>query len=1001
MNFKIRTGFLGCLLLLSSGVNAMEQFRNSIKLAKASFPLVNIPTINASVWLNKLPTLSGFSTTLTDIYQQYPMQVKVGATIVGSASAAGFLYYVWNKNRKKVSIVEQPVLVEQPALDLFREGLKREDLRREEYTKNYLALKQIHAQKALDLPILWKNTLADQKIRAVSSNSTTPLSDLKADQQNPTGITVSSTGSTLTFDNGNLDQDAAIRAAIEQSKRDAKGKGMSDSELAIKLKTELEQLQNKGLVAERALDESSNGITNVSLLESPGLVISRLSAASSFESSSSSSGSSTPRIISSGDDSSPLGSPVAERDSFEPLSMSFTEVQLSQIKQLVTDENRLDEYVQNKLGQGFFYREEISKGNAILYDLLFGKQLTLQDANAVNQEQYLKNIIAVVWSLFSYSVEKDEGFKEGTILVKDSNDSLYNYLQGYVKKVNPESWDTVAGITGSENPFAYTRKTTHFNNATAFGIDMRPNYNGHAQGILPGFMTHFFFMKLENGYLALRMEEHGITRGGDLLWHGLGVVKSFGRRYLPSVFGTNDGEDCRKERVPVYFADMLADGILAEEAEEVYGSNVGNVSRLREVKTIADFWNVFATSFDISLGNYKKEYLEILKQLDSMHDNICARYGREVILTERDLYSLAYTNLTVSNPEAGATLKKVGALVTQARTLVRDYKQKCLQRKPEEQPVAWIGQEVQRLVQSWPHEQQYHDLLKVCAEKVRDIIIDYKKDLDILARLKAPPHDIVLLKFFNPEFKMLKAPKSEDPFNVKIDTTILLSGNRTQQQLPIVKSENSAVISPVAVQASSTSSSLPSSSQPNYNDVSGLVRIHRQDPDAARKKLEKEAKQQHACVALARKMEHERIERQKAEREAAERERIAQEEKLKQEHLSMRQEKIALFVERVEGIMQEFKLASENLVVSSMDQGIANLVRAKYLTSEYQSVWDGCWLSSSGSFDRILEEQCIDNAIRTLKNAVYATVASKKISLEDFKRCKDRIKQAFMDLLKK
>ena len=105
--------------------------------------------------------------------------------------------------------------------------------------------------------------------------------------------------------------------------------------------------------------------------------------------------------------------------------------------------------------------------------------------------------------------------------------------------------------------------------------------------------------------------------------------------------------------------------------------------------------------------------------------------------------------------------------------------------------------------------------INACSEKVRDVILDYKKDLDILVSLEQAPDGIVLLKFFNPEFKKLKTldANAYDPFKVE-NPNIIVLGGATEAQKRLALAQEVVVAKQSA--ASSTSSSSNASFSINF-----------------------------------------------------------------------------------------------------------------------------------------------------------------------------------------
>ncbi|MBA3724851.1 MAG: hypothetical protein H0W89_08325, partial [Candidatus Levybacteria bacterium] len=163
-----------------------------------------------------------------------------------------------------------------------------------------------------------------------------------------------------------------------------------------------------------------------------------------------------------------------------------------------------------------------------------------------------------LWALMAIAKEKGEEFEEGSFICKDEN--------GICKDENGICKDETGNLTTFLIALASTRPSSHLKgvaSAQHYGIDVVPTEHY----FLPEHKRHVLLASIYTPELGRRIfikpENFGVSTSFDALGHAVEYIQSLGRKMNPSLFGSDDAENYRKERVPQdllkEFKDILND----------------------------------------------------------------------------------------------------------------------------------------------------------------------------------------------------------------------------------------------------------------------------------------------------------------------------------------------------------------------------------------------------------------------------------------------------------
>lgn len=243
----------------------------------------------------------------------------------------------------------------------------------------------------------------------------------------------------------------------------------------------------------------------------------------------------------------------------------------------------------------------IGGGKQIYEQILDGRLATVPKNQAAHWAG------ALTWYLMKQAHDQEEGFTNGSFILQDKDERIFKFLHG---------------LSGT-----YNRISSHLKGRSDEqhrGIDV-------PHGFLPNGCEHLLFFRttLPNREEAtfIKPEDHGtsLTNVRHLVCHGLGFVQSVAKKQLPSVFGSDDSEGFRKERVPA--ATLAAFRVLIQ-----------NKSPEERTKLMADakLWGIgfmYTTIHKIAPNH------DFIKKLEKQFPNgpLEKRTGREVMIFQPDV----------------------------------------------------------------------------------------------------------------------------------------------------------------------------------------------------------------------------------------------------------------------------------------------------------------------------------------------------------------------------
>jgi len=232
-------------------------------------------------------------------------------------------------------------------------------------------------------------------------------------------------------------------------------------------------------------------------------------------------------------------------------------------------------------------------------------------------EQYLNEIVGVIWYLYSLAIEKGQPYTEGIFVIEDTHQQLYNFLRTYVAAANPSQAKPV--FLSTTNKYAYPRFSSHFarhqKTHSQYGIDIRFE-NQSALPLLPTGKRHILFGQLDNQYMFIKMENSGLYYADGFISHSAGMLMDIGRKKIPALFGSMDHTLQRTENIPYAIKQQYA----------AIAKKHGLCPQLHAIK------DIFALSSEDQIL-----FKELIEEITCTYDHPHLRYGREVLLLENEL----------------------------------------------------------------------------------------------------------------------------------------------------------------------------------------------------------------------------------------------------------------------------------------------------------------------------------------------------------------------------
>ena len=299
---------------------------------------------------------------------------------------------------------------------------------------------------------------------------------------------------------------------------------------------------------------------------------------------------------------------------------------------------------------GKLHPELVANGKKIACTLYSGAKIPGMDQGA-----YLNAIIDLMWFYYDMAIDKNQAFSEGTFVLQDQGNRIYDFLMKYVKMVNPREINPVA-IPPSYQ-FAYPRFSTHFKDEQdkygQWGIDIRFTLLS-PQRLLPAQKSHLLFGKINKDLIYIKMENFG-TCPDQFAQHTKQTGEAQARKMLPTLdsylkgyfpqrvlnwaqdyVGTDDDPTYRKEHIPQQVLQIAIQFLRSSQLSDAQLQPIIDRFTRQGIHAIFDEIN----NAQSPLPQAQREALQnILITLQNKYglDHQDIRRGREVIITNPDL----------------------------------------------------------------------------------------------------------------------------------------------------------------------------------------------------------------------------------------------------------------------------------------------------------------------------------------------------------------------------
>ena len=270
---------------------------------------------------------------------------------------------------------------------------------------------------------------------------------------------------------------------------------------------------------------------------------------------------------------------------WEEISPEFESIDLA------TDSAKLDAFVKKlafstKNRELIDHKKLIAHGGRLLEQIIEGKSIAAKEAFSEEQrKEYLSNILALIWLLYSYAVEKDQGFTEGALIVQDPSKFLYNYLYTYVQKVSSEQEEGLIPYA-TINCYAYKYPEAQ-DDHDVYGIDMRWDQNEQAQPVLPNAKSHLFFRNRSDGFVEIFMSDTGLCYWDGFTSNLAQATKKGFTGWLEQYVGRKENPLEHNITLPSLFSDRLRE----LEQSELWSYSSQTYLMLKQLLTFIHFGN--------------------------------------------------------------------------------------------------------------------------------------------------------------------------------------------------------------------------------------------------------------------------------------------------------------------------------------------------------------------------------------------------------------------------
>lgn len=283
----------------------------------------------------------------------------------------------------------------------------------------------------------------------------------------------------------------------------------------------------------------------------------------------------------------------------------------------------------------------------IFEKLLTNKPVTPEELESLRQSEhikeikqaYLRTIVDLQWDVYKQAMLEKSGFASGMVTIPDAQENVMNFMENYVKLVNPDydaSGVSLKSLTNKEGYSRSGRVSSHWKGRVTdqriYGIDVRSADGSYVKD-LPGNKQQLHFGRLDNGTTFIKWEYHGTTLAADdasLLSHAL----DYKRTQEMKKTGANKSEVFRKEHVleetQTAFKEALGDVELSKEQEKAVKQKgiAEMVKILEEQITSASSLKERASAAE-KLGTFKDHLSSLGYDPNTLH----LRKGNEVLLS--------------------------------------------------------------------------------------------------------------------------------------------------------------------------------------------------------------------------------------------------------------------------------------------------------------------------------------------------------------------------------
>jgi len=212
--------------------------------------------------------------------------------------------------------------------------------------------------------------------------------------------------------------------------------------------------------------------------------------------------------------------------------------------------------------------ELIFKGQQLVKSILEGTQSKLPENNVEAQLE----LAQLTWYFMKCGIDKSEGYYEGTFMIEDPEDKIFNFL--------------------NSNGHAYVRKSSHLKGRSSenhYGVDIfNQKMPAHKRTLLFARTTtlnnrNILFLKPENFSADITQVADSVLHAKEL------IVSQYNKIFYP---GSDDLSNMRKERVPVNviknfelivnFIEKNSETIFPELRENVTRWGISHMYRVAE-----------------------------------------------------------------------------------------------------------------------------------------------------------------------------------------------------------------------------------------------------------------------------------------------------------------------------------------------------------------------------------------------------------------------------------